>query len=261
MSATIQLEIVDVALVADAAVAMDMPFVTDVPIIADVALIPDRERVLPKTMLLRHCYRLVEDACRRDLDVILALFGLVCLLPVILVLACLIATDGGPVFFSHKRVGRHGVMFGCWKFRTMVVGAEECLRDYLKYHPHVVPEWNQENKLAVDPRITPLGAFLRKTSLDEVPQLWNVLLGEMSLVGPRPVTAQEMRERYGSHADVVTSVRPGVTGLWQVSGRNDIDYDLRVLLDHRYVRSRTLLSDLVIMLQTVPAVVRARGAR
>jgi lipopolysaccharide/colanic/teichoic acid biosynthesis glycosyltransferase len=143
----------------------------------------------------------------------------------------------------------------------MVLNAEECLHEYLRHHPEALLEWERDHKLTVDPRITPLGAVLRRTSLDEIPQLINVLAGHMSLVGPRPVTDREMRERYGPYAAVVTSVRPGITGLWQVSGRNDIDYETRVLMDAQYVRQRTLLTDILILLRTVPAVLKCTGAR
>jgi exopolysaccharide production protein ExoY len=204
----------------------------------------------------------VEETLRRDLDIIGSLVLLLFTAPIFLILAILVAADGGPVFFSHRRVGRNGVSFGCWKFRTMVVGAEECLSEYLRYHPEARAEWDRAQKLAADPRVTPLGAFLRKSTLDEIPQLWNVLLGDMSLVGPRPVTESEMRDRYGAYAKVVTSVRPGVTGAWQVTpDRNEIDYRQRVQLDASYVSERSFVTDIGILLQTMLLVLGRSGSQ
>ena len=201
-----------------------------------------------------------EEILKRDLDIIGSLILLLLTAPVFLILAVLVAADGGPVFFSHRRVGRNGVTFGCWKFRTMVVGAEDCLSEYLRYHPEARVEWDRAQKLAADPRVTPLGGFLRKSTLDEIPQLWNVLLGDMSLVGPRPVTESEMRDRYGAYAKVVTSVRPGVTGPWQVTpARNEIDYRRRVQLDASYVSKRSVVTDFAILLQTMLLVLRRGG--
>ncbi len=202
-----------------------------------------------------------DDATRRGIDVIGALCFIIIFAPIFCLLALIVATDGGPVFFSHQRIGRNGVSFGCYKFRTMVVGAEECLAEYLRYHPEVVEQWDRDQKLEADPRITPIGAWLRKTSLDEIPQMWNVILGHMSLVGPRPVTEAEMRGRYRQFSALVTSVRPGVTGLWQVSGRNELNYEKRVQMDVAYVRGRTLAVDLGILLRTFPVVFGRTGAR
>jgi exopolysaccharide production protein ExoY len=200
---------------------------------------------------LKKASHFVDETLKRNLDIIGSLVLLLLTAPVFLILAILVAADGGPVFFSHRRVGRNGVSFGCWKFRTMVVGAEDCLSEYLRYHPEARVEWDRAQKLAADPRVTPLGAFLRKSTLDEIPQLWNVLRGDMSLVGPRPVTEDEMRERYGAYARVVTSVRPGVTGAWQVTpNRNEIGYGRRVELDASYVSERSVVTDITILLQT-----------
>jgi exopolysaccharide production protein ExoY len=202
----------------------------------------------------------VENTLRRDIDVIGAILGLVLMAPLFLVIGFLVAVDGGPVFFPHKRVGRNSRIFSCWKFRTMVVDAEECLQEYLHYNRKACLEWERDQKLESDPRVTMIGAILRRTSLDELPQLWDVLRGEMSLVGPRPVTETEMRTRYGHYASLVTTVRPGITGKWQVSGRNEVDYDTRVELDAEYVRTRNLFGDLLILVQTVPVVLRRTGA-
>jgi exopolysaccharide production protein ExoY len=220
------------------------------------------EAAKPERYWFENASHFVEETLKRDLDIIGSLVLLLLTAPVFLILAILVAADGGPVFFSHRRVGRNGVSFGCWKFRTMVVGAEDCLSEYLRYHPEAKVEWGRAQKLAADPRITPLGAFLRKSTLDEIPQLWNVLLGDMSLVGPRPVTESEMRDRYGAYARVVTSVRPGVTGAWQVTpDRNEIDYGRRVQLDASYVSERSLVTDIAILLQTMLLVLGRRASQ
>jgi exopolysaccharide production protein ExoY len=215
----------------------------------------------PKRNWLQDSLRLLDESMKRDIDVVGALVFLLLALPVVVMLSFLVAADGGPVFFSHRRVGRNGVSFGCLKFRTMFVGAEECLTRYLRYHPEAVCEWERDQKLVRDPRITPVGGVLRQMSLDEVPQMWNVLVGQMSLVGPRPVTEGELRDRYGSYANIITSVRPGVTGAWQVSGRSSVDYSSRVKLDTSYVLSRNLVTDIRILLQTASVVLRRAGAR
>lgn len=196
---------------------------------------------------------------KRALDLVLAATALVCfsLLFAIIALAIL-AHDGGPVLIRHRRIGRNGVSFPCLKFRTMVVDAQAALVRHLAANPEAMAEWEANHKLRDDPRITPLGRILRETSLDELPQLVNILRGEMSLVGPRPIVAEEA-VRYGSAFAEYKSVRPGLTGLWQCSGRNDIGYDERVLLDSRYVRTWSLKQDILIILKTVPAVIRSRG--
>lgn len=199
-------------------------------------------------------------AWKRGLDAVLAGTLLVMILPLMAVIAVLVSLDGGPVFYGHSRVGLGGRPFRCLKFRTMIVEAEECFEEYLSYHPGVVEEWAQTRKLRFDPRVTGIGKILRATSLDELPQLLNVLRGEMSLVGPRPVTRQEIA-LYGESAPLYASVRPGITGLWQVSGRNDLDYAARVALDARYVLERGAAMDLAILLRTPAVVLRRRGAR
>ncbi|MCW5632884.1 MAG: sugar transferase [Rubrivivax sp.] len=168
--------------------------------------------------------------------------------------------DGMPVFFSHYRVGRDGRLFRCLKFRTMVRHADVALRELLARDARAREQWARDQKLDDDPRITPIGAFLRRTSLDELPQLVNVLRGEMVLVGPRPITAEELA-RYGSARWHYLSVRPGLTGLWQVSGRNNLTYDERVALDRRYVESRSLWLDVSILARTARVVLAREGAR
>jgi lipopolysaccharide/colanic/teichoic acid biosynthesis glycosyltransferase len=179
-------------------------------------------------------------------------------LPLMAVLFVLVALDGGRPVFSHSRVGKDGRIFHCYKVRTMVLNAEERLEEILKNEPAAAKEWAEDFKLRNDPRITRIGRFLRKTSLDELPQLWNVLRGDMSLVGPRPVTEPEM-QLYGRDAGAYCSVSPGVTGIWQVSGRNSLSFDERVALDNYYATHLSLREDLRILFMTVPAVLHATG--
>ena len=176
-----------------------------------------------------------------------------------LYMALRIRRDGGPAIFAHQRVGQSGRMFPCFKFRTMHVDAEQQLRDLLARDPQARDEWEREFKLRNDPRITRIGHFLRRTSLDELPQLLNVIRGEMSLVGPRPVVESEL-QRYGDQLGYYLMVRPGMTGLWQVSGRNDLDYDSRIYLDAWYVKNWSLWYDLIILLKTVKVVLQRTGA-
>lgn len=205
-------------------------------------------------------FRLYPDLGKRILDITLSLLILpLVLLSIVLVWGLMRAAgDSGPLFFGHRRIGKNGCVFKCWKIRTMVMDAERKLRDHLRENPAAAAEWARDHKLDNDPRITRLGRFLRKTSLDELPQLWNVLRCEMSLVGPRPVVRTEMH-KYGIYRLAYMSVRPGVTGLWQVSGRNDISYDERVQLDVAYVRDTRLWTDLSVIFQTAAAVLNRTG--
>lgn len=196
---------------------------------------------------------------KRVLDVAVSLTLLLLAAPAMLAVALAVKADGGPLLFGHQRVGHGGRMFRCWKFRTMVPNAEAVLKEVLAADPVRAEEWRQTLKLKNDPRVTRFGDFLRSSSLDELPQLLNVLRGEMSLIGPRPVTKGEL-ERYGDAQEYYLSVRPGITGLWQVSGRSDTSYTQRVMLDAWYVRNWSLWNDLLILLKTVPAVLRRSGA-
>jgi undecaprenyl-phosphate galactose phosphotransferase len=184
---------------------------------------------------------------------------LVALAPLLAYLAWRVRETGGPAIFGHRRVGRYGRTFRCLKFRTMVPDAESVLARHLEGDPAARADWERDFKLKDDPRITPIGRFLRRTSLDELPQLWNVIKGEMSLVGPRPIIEDELR-RYGDQVDYYLEVRPGITGLWQISGRNDTTYEDRVALDCWYVRNWSLWYDLVILVKTVRVVLRREGA-
>lgn len=197
---------------------------------------------------------------KRAFDYVLTLAGLAVLWPVLLVIAALIKLqDGGAVFYRQPRIGRSGKPFDCLKFRSMRVRADEHLAMILQNDPRAAAEWQRDHKLRDDPRITGIGKFLRRTSLDELPQLLNVLMGDMSLVGPRPITADEI-SKYGADYDFYDAVRPGITGLWQVSGRNDISYARRVALDGWYARNWSLWLDIVILIKTVPALLAQRGS-
>lgn len=191
---------------------------------------------------------------------LLALFGLIFVLPLMLLTAAaVLMQDGGPVFFRQQRIGRGGEAFGCLKFRTMVADAEQRLADLLARDAAAREEWAREQKLRRDPRITALGRFLRLSSIDELPQLINVLRGEMNLVGPRPIVESEIA-RYGRRFRSYRAVKPGITGLWQVSGRNDVAYGTRVALDSLYARRRSPGLDLWIICRTVPAVLFRQGS-
>jgi Undecaprenyl-phosphate galactose phosphotransferase WbaP len=190
-----------------------------------------------------------------------ALVLLLMLSPVMLTLALLIwRKDGAPIFYGHYRVSYRGKLFRCLKFRSMYRNSEQMLSELLAKDPVAREEWRRDQKLTNDPRITPIGHFLRKTSLDELPQLFNVLRGEMNLVGPRPITVAELT-RYGRVRWHYLSVRPGMTGLWQVSGRNNTTYEERVALDERYIDERSLWLDLSILFKTVKVVITRDGAR
>ena len=196
----------------------------------------------------------------RIIDISGAVFALVLFAPVLLLIViAMLLCDRGPVLFRHKRIGQNGREFLCLKFRTMVVDADERLKQLLATSPEARAAWLRDQKLKNDPRITVVGKFLRVSSLDELPQFWNVLVGEMSLVGPRPITQSEV-DRYGRYFADYISVRPGITGLWQISGRNDVSYRRRVAMDVTYARSQSLSLYMRILVFTVPAVLLARGS-
>jgi lipopolysaccharide/colanic/teichoic acid biosynthesis glycosyltransferase len=204
--------------------------------------------------------RSVEQAMTSAMNVAVAVVALAFVLPVLLAAALVVyAQDGGPVLFAHRRIGLNGRTFYCLKFRSMAVDAEARLAALLASDPVARAEWEQSHKLRNDPRVTRVGAFLRKTSLDELPQLLNVLRGDMSLVGPRPIVEAEVA-RYGRHFRAYCAVKPGITGLWQVSGRNDTSYRKRVALDCVYARRRSLGLDAYIIVATLPAVLTRRGS-
>jgi Undecaprenyl-phosphate galactose phosphotransferase WbaP len=199
-------------------------------------------------------------AGKRLADIGAALCLLLLGLPLMLAVAAAVRIGGpGPVLYGHRRVGRRGRFFTAWKFRTMRPDGDDVLRRHLKLEPAARAEWERDRKLRHDPRVTPVGRVLRRLSLDELPQLWNVLRGEMSLVGPRPVTEDEAR-RYGEGFRLYAGVRPGITGLWHVSGRNGTTYEERVELDLYYVRHWSPWLDARILAKTVPVVALGKGA-
>lgn len=196
---------------------------------------------------------------KRVFDLVASLGLLIVGWPLFMYLAWRIRQDGGAAVFAHRRVGQGGKLFDCYKFRSMRVDAEEQLRELLATDPALRVEWEKEFKLKADPRISAIGRFLRRTSLDELPQVFNVIKGDMSLVGPRPVVQAELK-RYGHDVDYFLMVRPGMTGLWQVSGRNDVGYDTRVYLDTWYVKNWSLWYDIAILFKTIKVVFKRNGA-
>ncbi|CAK0749056.1 putative UDP-galactose-lipid carrier transferase [Gammaproteobacteria bacterium] len=223
-------------------------------------------RLSHQATLLMPIHRLTDPLSRggkRLIDILVVtaamVLSLTVLAPVLIGVVLAIKADGGPLLFRQSRVGRHGRAFECLKLRTMRVNAEEMLHREVLCDPEKARKWHQEAKLRDDPRVTPIGRFLRRTSLDELPQIINVLRGEMSLVGPRPVVPAEI-PRYGQDAAYYLRVCPGLTGLWQVSGRNNLDYPTRVRLDASYVGNWTLSQDIAILFRTLPALITGRGA-
>ena len=197
---------------------------------------------------------------KRIFDLILTIIGGILISPVLLILAVIVGIDNkGRIIFAHRRVGRKGKPFPCYKFQTMVLDAQERLEEYLAKDAEARKEWEASFKLTNDPRVTKLGAFLRKTSLDELPQLWNVLMGDMSLVGPRPIVVKEVKF-YGENIEEYYMVPPGITGMWQVNGRSDTTYEERVSMDTWYVRNWSVWIDLVYLFKTVKAVFTGKGA-
>ena len=201
-------------------------------------------------------YRVLKRSC----DLLLVTLLLLIFLPAMVILGILVKlTSPGPVFFSHRRIYKDGSFFSMWKFRTMCVNSAEVLERHLSSHPEARAEWTRTHKLVKDPRVTRIGDIMRRYSLDELPQLWNVFTGRMSLVGPRPIVAAEV-EKYGKCFYCYTSVKPGVTGLWQVSGRSRLTYQARVKLDCQYAAGWTLLADFGILLKTLRSVANQEGA-
>ena len=197
---------------------------------------------------------------KRGFDILMASIALLFLSPIFLMLMALVKfSDGGRVFYGHSRIGHSGRSFRCLKFRTMRQDGDRILKEYLANNPSAYEEWRSTRKLQDDPRVTAVGSVLRKLSLDELPQLINILRGEMSLVGPRPVVEDEL-ELYDVAAQYYLRSRPGLTGLWQVSGRNDVSYESRVALDSHYVQNWSLMTDIKIIGLTVPAVCLSRGS-
>ena len=200
---------------------------------------------------------LVYNFFKRSFDIISASIGILFLLPLFIVLAILVKLDSkGPIFFSHKRIGKNGKIIGIYKFRSMVSNSEEIFKNFTEEQKK---EFEKNFKLDDDPRITKIGGFLRKTSLDELPQLLNIIKGDMSVVGPIPIVRAEV-EKYGVCADKLFSVKPGLTGFWQANGRSDTTYEERVQMDMYYIDNRSFLLDIRIILKTVISVIRKEGA-
>ncbi len=218
--------------------------------------------LMQDVMLLHDTNRLllpIPRMIKRMVDLMIAGTALFFLLPFFAAVAIIIRRDGGPVFFKQPRVGRHGRLFNCYKFRSMGADAEAVLYRYLKENPEAEQEWQQNQKLKNDVRITKFGQFIRRTSIDELPQLINVLKGDMSVVGPRPIVEAEI-EKYKHDISYYYSVRPGITGSWQVSGRSDLSYEERVSMDGWYVRNWSLWNDFAIICKTIPVVLHRDGA-
>ena len=202
----------------------------------------------------------IQSVLKRSIDVACALLFFVLFLPLCLVIAIgVLISSRGPILYVQRRVGQHGRTFRFYKFRSMVADADAALMTFLDTDPGARSQWDTFQKLPDDPRVTRFGRFLRRTSLDELPQFWNVLKGEMSLIGPRPCLPQQA-DLYGAYWLVYCSVKPGLTGLWQVSGRNQLTYEQRVQLDTRYVSSWSLWLDLRILLKTVQVVLTGHGS-
>ena len=219
-----------------------------------------KRQYLPPKLGEPQKYVIADSFQKRMLDMAGALILLIFFAPLMLLVAlCVFVADPGPILFRQKRLGFDGRLFDCYKFRTMATDAEARLESLLASDPVARAEWARDHKLRQDPRVTGVGKFLRKSSLDELPQLWSVLKGDMSLVGPRPIVENEA-PRYGRYIEHYFAVRPGLTGLWQISGRNDVSYRRRVAYDVLYVRSARLGDNLRILALTVPSVLASRGS-
>ncbi len=197
---------------------------------------------------------------KRFIDLMLILVSSPMTVPLVGIVALIVKiTSPGPVFYGHKRIGKDGREFKCWKFRSMVVDADKMLKKILTENPDMRKEWERDRKFTNDPRVTKIGKFLRKTSIDEIPQFFNVLTGEMSFIGPRPVTQPELA-KYGSRADFILSVQPGLSGMWQISGRSDTGYEERITLDSYYIQNWSIWLDIWIIVKTIYTVLRGKGA-
>lgn len=198
---------------------------------------------------------------KRAFDIAFSVFALLFFFPLFLGLAIIIRlTSKGPAIYAHERIGRGGKTFRCFKFRSMYADSDERLKELLKNNPEMKEEWDRSHKLKNDPRITPIGKFIRKTSLDEFPQFLNVLKGDLSVVGPRPVVRAEVNKHLKEKAPKILSVRPGLTGIWQVSGRSNTTYAERIMMDEAYIDSHNLWLDIKLIAKTVPAMLSKRGA-
>lgn len=203
----------------------------------------------------------IMPGAKRAFDLVFAGLLLFSLWPVMLVLGVLVRRDGGPAIYSHARMGKNGREFGCLKFRSMHVDSKRRLEELLSQDPDARQQWESVRKIKDDPRITPVGRLLRATSLDELPQLINVIKGDMSLVGPRPVTQEELSQRTAPAQQAYLAVRPGMTGPWQVGGRSDTSADERARLDQGYANDPSMQRDIAVLAKTPVAVISRKGAR
>ena len=200
----------------------------------------------------------VYDFVKRIIDIIIGVIGLIICLPIFVIIGIIIKIDSkGPIFFKHKRIGKHGKKIEIYKFRTMIDNAEEAMKNFTEEQKK---EFAENFKLENDPRVTRVGKILRKTSLDELPQIINILKGEMSIIGPRPIVKSEL-EKYGNNQGKFLSVAPGLTGYWAANGRSDVSYEERMALELYYVENRSLILDLKIFFKTILSVLKGRGAR
>ena len=205
--------------------------------------------------------RIMHSPLKRTFDIVFSLGALTVLSPVFLgISAAIRLSSPGAAVYKHTRIGRGGRQFSCYKFRSMYIDADERLNELLESDSELREEWSERHKLSDDPRITPLGNFLRKSSLDELPQFWNVLRGDLSVVGPRPLVQMEISQRLGRKAVKILSIRPGLTCFWQTSGRSDTTYAQRIQLDEKYVEDRNLWVDVQLIARTIPAMIFSRGA-
>ena len=222
----------------------------------------EEELVKEKQISINRKESLVGKFVKRVVDIIGGLFGVILLIPITIVIsiANFFSRDNGPVFFVQERIGKNGKLFKMYKFRSMVVGADEKLVKYLEKNEEAREEYRINKKLKDDPRVTHIGEFIRKTSIDEFPQFLNILKGDMSLVGPRPYLPREQKEM-GTYYDLIVKHKPGLTGLWQVNGRSDVSFEERLLLDLRYCNNSSLFYDAKILLKTFGSVVKKEGAQ
>jgi exopolysaccharide production protein ExoY len=203
----------------------------------------------------------IKTLSKRAFDILFTLVALIITAPIFLLIAFTIRlTSKGSIIYKQERIGWRGKPFHCYKFRTMHADASHQLTQLLEENPALKKEWEKTYKLKDDPRVTPFGKFLRKTSLDEIPQFWNILKGDLSTVGPRPLVLKEIEHFYGKKAGKILSVRPGLTGLWQTSGRSNLSYGMRVLLDEIYVDNQSLFFDVFLILKTIPVILFSKGA-
>lgn len=221
----------------------------------------NKDSLFSQTSMNVRRWAIVHTPFKRIFDILFSISILLLMSPLLILISLLVALSSrGPILYTQERIGRGGVTFKCFKFRSMYEDADKRLKDILLNDPSLQKEWLQTHKLKKDPRITLIGKFLRRTSLDELPQFWNVVLGDLSVVGPRPVVKEEILNHFGDKACTIFSVRPGITGLWQISGRSNTCYTKRIALDEAYVKERTVLQDMKIIALTIPKMISRNGA-